>query len=96
METVPDQLQELQTLREENNRLKILLEMREDNRSLEVYQVQSRNKLLVLMAFTIVVLVGGTLYWMQLHSEMIQIQRDNTEMKKQLGRGPEGKPTTAN
>lgn len=44
---------EIRNLTEENRRLKALLELREDNTELERYQIQSRNKLLMLLVFTV-------------------------------------------
>jgi len=52
---------ELQLLREENRRLKALLELREDNSSIEKYQVASRNKLIILIVFVVVFLGGAGL-----------------------------------
>jgi hypothetical protein len=52
--------QEVRQLQEENRRLKALLELREDRSDLEHYQVQSRNKLLVL-GIICFVLMGTTL-----------------------------------
>lgn len=72
---------ELQQLREENRRLKALLELREDNAELERYQVQSRNKLLGLLVFT-VLCVGVS--WIMYFETKSQLNEQVFEAKAQV------------
>lgn len=90
METLP-QLQEIISLREENQRLRVLVEMREDRAELERYQIESRNKLLLLLAFCVVLSTASFIYYFQLRAQLKATQQENAEMAKELGRTP-GKP----
>jgi len=76
--------QELEFLRKENQRLKSLVELREDNKEFEAYQVQSRNKLLLLLAFTIVLVGSSTIYYVDLRHQLDQANKMNQAMAKQI------------
>jgi hypothetical protein len=54
--------QEVVFLRDENRRLKGLLELREDRSALEKFQIQSRNKLIALFGLVIVAIGVSTFY----------------------------------
>jgi len=72
---------EIRNLQEENRRLKALVELREDNAELERYQIQSRNKLLLLLVFT-VLCVGVS--WIFYFETKKQLDNQIFEAKAQI------------
>jgi hypothetical protein len=59
MNTTQSEEVELQYLREENRRLRALVELREDRSRVEQYSIQSRNRLVLLFTIALVALGGS-------------------------------------
>ena len=79
---LPPLERELYELREENRRLKGLLELREDRTELERFQIQSRNKLMgIFGAFVAVLAVFAIIAYAE-HAEIKQEQQTIIKLKK--------------
>ena len=79
---------EIRNLTEENRRLKALIELREDNQEMERYQIQSRNKLLLLLVFTVLCVgVSWILYFetkAQLNAQIEEARAEVRQMDNKL------------
>lgn len=80
--------EEMHFLREENRRLKGLLEIREDRSELERYQIQSRNRLVsmfIVGVFAVLIILVSAIAWKtqvtNLNNELGSARKQITQMK---------------
>ena len=73
---------EIRNLQEENSRLRALVELREDNVELERYQIQSRNKLLLLLVFTVLCVGVSWIFYFETKRQLdLQIFEAKTQVR---------------
>ncbi|HEY3781081.1 MAG TPA: hypothetical protein VGL56_08375 [Fimbriimonadaceae bacterium] len=74
--------QEVVYLRDENRRLKGLLELSEDRSALDKFQVQSRNKLIILFGLLLVCIGLSTFYVMGTRATINEQKIEITKLKR--------------